>query len=154
MQLKLQELKSATGKTYLTIYFDQQNKWVYNDWTGYVTPGNVLQGSLAVLAAIEKHGVTCGLNDNRNLVGRWDQSVDWIEREWVPRAVAAGLRYYAHVVDGSSFAAASSADMLNRVRDRFHMRIFQDFDAAQDWLKTCACSAASLPVTGSTGISS
>ncbi|WP_018479748.1 hypothetical protein [Pontibacter roseus] len=135
--MKVQELKTATGKLFLTIYFDEQENWVYNDWSGYVSPENVEQGSLAVLAALEKYKVPYGLNDNRHLVGRWDQSVDWIEQQWIPRATAAGLRYYAHVVDGESFAAASSADMLNRVQGRFRMRIFQDMQEARDWLRSC-----------------
>lgn len=132
--MKVQELKSATGKTFLTIHFDEQNHWVYNDWCGYVSPENVEQGSLAVLETLEKYQAISGLNDNRHLVGRWDQSVDWIEQEWMPRAVAAGLRYFAHVVDKDAFAAASSADMLNRSKGKFHMRIFQDIQSAKEWL--------------------
>jgi hypothetical protein len=135
--MKVQELTSSTGKVYLTISFDETNKWIYNDWIGYVTPDNVMQGCLAVLDAIKKHKVSCGLNDNRHLVGRWDQSVGWIEEEWTPQAVAAGLRYFAHVVDIESFAAASSVQMLERVQGKFHMRIFHDLDSARDWLKAC-----------------
>ena len=135
--MKLQELKSATGKTFLTIRFDESNNWIYNNWTGYVTAENVVQGSLAVLEMIEKHQASFGLNDNLFLVGRWDHSVDWIEQEWIPRAVAAGLRYYAHVVNEDSFAAASSAEMLTRVQGRFHMQIFRDLESARQWLKEC-----------------
>ncbi|MBD1396874.1 hypothetical protein H9Q13_06835 [Pontibacter sp. JH31] len=135
--MKLRELKSATGKIFLTTHVDERNNWVYNNWLGYVTPENVVQGSLAVLEMIEKYQVSYGLNDNRLLVGRWDHSVDWIEQVWTPRAAAAGLRYYAHVVNEDSFAAASSADMLSRVQGRFHMHIFQDIESAQQWLLEC-----------------
>ncbi|WP_299702598.1 hypothetical protein [uncultured Pontibacter sp.] len=132
--MKVQELKSSTGKTFLTIHYDEKNQWIHNDWSGYVSPEYVMQGSLAVLDAIEKYRVACGLNDNRHLVGRWDESVDWIEQEWIPKATAAGLRHYAHVVDADTFAAASSEDMLTRVQDRFQMRIFRDIDEAKEWL--------------------
>lgn len=132
--MKVRELTSSTGKTYLTIHFDEQRHWVYNDWIGYVSPDNVKQGSLAVLEAIKQYKASCGLNDNRHLVGRWDDSVEWIEQEWVPMASDAGLRFYAHVANADAFAAASSADMLSRVRGRFEMRIFQDIDEARNWL--------------------
>lgn len=135
--MKVQELTSSTGKTYLTIYYDGQNKWVYNDWSGYVSPENVKQGSLAVLEAIKQYKASCGLNDNRNLVGRWDDSLEWIGQVWIPAAAKAGLRYYAHVANEDAFAAASSADMLNRVQGRFEMRIFEDIDTARDWLTAC-----------------
>ncbi|MCP2043603.1 STAS/SEC14 domain-containing protein [Pontibacter sp. HSC-36F09] len=135
--MKVQELTSSTGKTYLTIYYDEHNKWVYNDWIGYVSPENVKQGSLAVLQAIKQHKASCGLNDNRNLVGRWDESVEWIEQVWIPAAAEAGLRYYAHIANEDAFAAASSADMLDRVQGRFEMRIFKDIDEARSWLTAC-----------------
>ncbi|MBF8964140.1 STAS/SEC14 domain-containing protein [Pontibacter sp. FD36] len=135
--MKLQELKSSTGKTYLTIHYDEQNKWVYNDWIGYVTPENVKQGSLAVLEAIKQHSAACGLNDNRHLVGRWDDSVEWIEDVWIPAAAEAGLQYYAHVANEDAFAAASSSNMLSRVQGRFEMRIFGGIKEARDWLTAC-----------------
>lgn len=137
LHMKVRELTTSTGKTYLTIYFDEHHHWVYNDWIGYVSPENVKQGSLAVLEAIKQYKASCGLNDNRHLVGRWDESVEWIEQVWIPMAAEAGLKYYAHVANAEAFAAASSADMLNRVRGRFEMRIFQDIDEARDWLTAC-----------------
>lgn len=135
--MKVQELTSSTGKTYLTIHYDEQHHWVYNDWNGYVSPDNVKQGSRAVLNAIVQYSAALGLNDNRHLVGRWDDAVEWIEQEWIPNAAAAGLRYYAHVVNADAFAAASSGEMLSRVQGRFQMRIFSDYSEARDWLIAC-----------------
>lgn len=141
--MKIQELKSATGKIFLIIYFDEQNQWIYNDWVGYVAPENVMQGSMAVLEAIKTHRTAYGLNDNRHLVGRWDDAVDWIGKEWIPKATAAGLRYYAHVVDADSFAAASSENMLTRSEGHFHMRIFSDQGEAKAWLRASRGNRAS-----------
>lgn len=134
---KVAELTSATGKIFLTVEYDAANNWIYNNWTGYVSPENVMQGSLAVLEAFRKYKSLCGLNDNRELVGRWDESVDWIEKEWMPKAIAAGLRYFAHVANQESFGAASAADMLSRVHGLFQMRIFNDLESAKSWLKEC-----------------
>ncbi|WP_299824337.1 STAS/SEC14 domain-containing protein [uncultured Pontibacter sp.] len=131
------ELITSTGKPYLTIYYNEQHNWVYNNWIGYVTPDNVKQGSLAVLDALETYHTPLGLNDNRELVGPWDQVVGWIETEWIPRAEKAGLQFYALVVDAEAFAAASAAKMLNKVHNKFDMRIFNDITAAEDWLQKC-----------------
>jgi hypothetical protein len=80
--IKYKELSTSTGKVYLSIYYDEQNNWIYNNWVGYVSPENVKLGSLAVLDALKKYKTPCGLNDNTELVGRWDQSVDWIAQEF------------------------------------------------------------------------
>ncbi|TPE43548.1 hypothetical protein [Pontibacter mangrovi] len=134
---KIAELTSSTGKVYLTITYDEANHWICNEWEGYVSPENVKQGSLAVLEAFRKYKTAYGLNDNTKLVGRWDDSVNWIEKEWMPQAIAAGLRYYAHVANQESFAAASAADMETRTHGLFEMRIFDDVESAKDWLKAC-----------------
>ncbi len=139
---RLAELKSPTGKTYLTIDYDQHNNWIYNNWIGYATLENVKQGAMAVLDAFRKYPeVCCGLNDNRQLVGPWDQSVEWIEKEWMPLVAAAGLRYYAHIVDKESFAAASSKNMASRTTGHFTMRIFDNLKDAEKWLRQCQQAA-------------
>jgi len=134
---RIAELKAATGKTYLTIDYDTQHHWIYNNWLGYVTAENVKKGALQVLQALETYRTPCGLNDNRQLTGPWDHSVDWIEEEWIPGAARAGLRYYALVVDQEAFAAASAQDMLSRVKGLFTMRIFDDINQARHWLQEC-----------------
>ncbi|WP_266202680.1 hypothetical protein [Pontibacter kalidii] len=134
---KVAELTSTTGKVFLTVAYDAANNWIYNNWVGYVSPENVKQGSLAVLEAFQTYNSPYGLNDNRELVGRWDEAVDWIEKEWMPKAIAAGLRYYAHIANQESFAAASAADMLSRTHGRFEMRIFEDPGSAKVWLQEC-----------------
>lgn len=131
------ELRSSTNKTFLTIYFDEQENWVYNNWTGYVSPDNVKQGALAVLEAFKNFKTQFGLNDNQELVGTWDQAVDWIEEEWIPGASEAGLRFYAHIVNQEAFAAASAADMLSRIKGEFTMKIFSNSLDAKQWLYSC-----------------
>jgi hypothetical protein len=135
--IKIAELTSATGKTFLTIAYDAANNWIYNNWIGYVSPENVKLGSIAVLEAFQTHQTPYGLNDNQELVGRWDEAVDWIEQVWMPQAAAAGLRCYAHVTNQESFAAASAAEMESRTNGLFQMRIFGDMDSAKSWLKEC-----------------
>lgn len=135
---KYRELSTSTGKVYLSIYYDEQNNWIYNNWVGYVTPENVKQGSLAVLEAFKTYKTPFGLNDNTELVGRWDQSVDWIAQEWMPKAVEAGLRCYALVVDKEAFAAASALEMQNRAEGQFTMRLFEHITEAKEWLHSCA----------------
>ncbi|MCC9138183.1 hypothetical protein ACFSKU_00365 [Pontibacter silvestris] len=133
----IKELSSSTGKPYLIIEYNQKNNWIYNNWDGYVTKESVVTGSLAVLKAFESYHTPYGLNDNSNLVGRWDHAITWIEEVWMPRAAAAGLRYYAHVVDKESFAAASSEEMIKRTKRFFQMCSFDNITDAQAWLKEC-----------------
>lgn len=141
---KVQELWSPTNKLYLTIYHDSQSNFIFNNWTGYVTSENVKNGAFAVLDALKKYNSCNILNNNKELLGRWDHTVEWIETEWTPRAIEIGLRNFAHVVDSETFAAASAADMLKRVNGRYTMMIFNTVEEAKQWLQTCANNLAKV----------
>lgn len=129
---------SPTNKLYLTIYHEEQGNIIYNNWTGYVTSDNVKNGAFAVLEALTHYKSAHILNSNKELVGRWDHTVEWIETEWIPKAIAMGLCYFAHVVDDDTFAAASAADLLVRVQGRYTMKIFNQVEDARAWLQSCS----------------
>ncbi len=141
---KIEELWSPTNKLYLTIYHDAQSNFIFNNWTGYVTSENVKNGAYAVLEALKRYNSSSILNSNKELLGRWDHTVEWIETDWTPRAIEAGLCNFAHVVDDDTFAAASAADMLKRVNGRYTMRIFNTFEDARQWLQSCAKSVTKV----------
>jgi hypothetical protein len=135
---KIEELWSSTNKLYLTIYHDVQSNYIFNNWTGYVTSDNVKNGAFAVVEALKKFKSSSILNNNRELLGRWDHTVEWIEKEWTPYAIEAGLCNFAHVVDNDTFAAASAADMLKRVNGLYTMMVFNTVEDAKQWLHNCA----------------
>lgn len=131
------ELRTSTNKTYLVIYYDEQEKWIYNNWIGYVSAENKKEGSLAVVEALKHYNTPFGLNSNQELVGRWDHTLNWIADEWIPMASVAGLQYYAHVVKQEALAASCATDMAQQAEGKFNMRLFDNWHDATDWLKSC-----------------
>lgn len=138
---RLEELKSPTGKVYLTLDYDSANNWIFNDWFGYVTVDNVMQGGLAFLEQMQKYGCRAGLNSNLNLVGPWDKSLPWIEEVWIPQAVRYGLRHYALVVREESFSQESAEGMQALVNGRFDINVLCSIEAAEQWLRKCLAPA-------------
>lgn len=94
-----------------------------------------MQGSLGVLQILQHTHCPYMLNDNRGVLGSWKQANEWIEKEWMPQALNAGLRYHAHVVAPGVFGQASAEDMHLRVGNSFQMRLFEDIDEAETWLR-------------------
>lgn len=134
--MKLRELKSPTGKTYLKIDFDPQNLWILADWQGYPTPNNVATGAIAYLDSMREHGCHSVLNDNRNLVGPWDQSLDWLEKHWIPYAIGSGLKYFAHIGELHAFSTNSATGLKALIKDAFQMELFNDIEKAKAWLRS------------------
>jgi hypothetical protein len=131
------ELTNSFGKNFIAIEYDQHHKWVYNNWIGYQMYENVLAGANACLESFIQHKCACLLNDNRQVVGPWDHATDWIATDWTPRALRAGLRFFAHVVDKQTLAGMSAEQMYRKVGHIFEMKVFDDMEEAKIWLKSC-----------------
>lgn len=131
-----EELRTSTGKTFLKIKHDSTENWIYTDWIGYPTPENVKKGALAYLKILKEYNLTSILNDNRNLVGRWDNSLDWVKQVWLPEAVKAGLKKLAHVTLADSLATGAASVMQEFVEQSIDMQVFTDLEEAKDWLRT------------------
>ncbi|RYD69474.1 MAG: hypothetical protein EOP53_27100 [Sphingobacteriales bacterium] len=127
-------IKNAFGQTYLIIEFDEKKNLIHNFWYGLLTVENVKHGATEVLDIMKQTNCTNLLNDNREIIGSWDQANDWIEKEWMPKALGLGLRQFAHVVSNGVFGELSAKEMQTRVGDKFEMRLFNDIDTAKSWL--------------------
>ena len=129
------ELYSFTDKIYISIEFHQQEKYIYNNWQGYVSVKNVINGAEACLTMLIDKKCHKILNDNRELVGPWIDANEWIENNWTPRAVNAGLTHFAHIVSPGALAEASALNMEERISGKFSMKLFSDIEQAKNWLR-------------------
>lgn len=136
------EFQNSFGKTFLFTEFDQQNNWIYNDWQGLLSLDGVIRGATGILQILQHTRCPYILNDNRGVLGSWKQANEWIETEWMPQALAAGLRCHAHVVAPGVFGQASAEDMHLRVGSSFHMHLFENIEEAQAWLRLMQQTAA------------
>jgi hypothetical protein len=129
------ELINSFDKVYLTIEFDEANRWIYNDWLGVLPTEQVIQGCQAIIAVLQENSCPRMLNDNRAVVGSWSSANEWIAQHWIPRAVTLGLKRFAHIVSPGIFGQASAAELVTRVGKQFEMRLFQDIELAKAWLR-------------------
>ena len=129
----IQELKSPTGRVYLTIDTDTANRWILVDWIGYLTADSIRAGAQAYTDALAKSGFSCVLNDTRSVRGPWDHSMDWVINTWAPNAAAAGLKYFAMVSTPESLADGSAANFYAQLT-AFHAEVFDNLSTAREWL--------------------
>ena len=142
-------LRNSFGHPYLTISHEPENNWIRNEWTGVLSVDSVMQGAQAVLDEMRRTGCQYLLNDNRAVVGSWNQANDWIATTWMPQALALGLRRFAHLVAPGTFVQASAEEMRKRAADRFAMELFADADEGAAWLRAAQVAAppAEAPIT-------
>ena len=121
-------------RTYISLYYDPAKKLYYNDWVGFVNKDQVIQGCLKGLQLVEQKNYPYMLNDNSNLTGPWAQANEWIATEWMPRAIGADLKYFAHILSPNIFAQLS-AQQMEMNANGFHMKSFENIEAGKRWLE-------------------
>lgn len=105
-------------------------------WRGYHTSQAFRALNEQVLAALLAHGADCILCDIRHflLIGAEDQR--WLSGDWLPRAIAAGLRRCAIVTPLYFFNRIAVGAVVERL-DATQVRVeyFEDVEPARAWLR-------------------
>ena len=117
--------------------FDEANGWLRATWRGFVDMSEALRGADSYLHHLE--GMHCPylLNDNVALHGPWFDSLEWLERVWLPRALSLGLRYVAHVVQADSLSDIITINFRSPQVAGLELQIFQQVHEAEAWLRSC-----------------
>lgn len=120
-----------------TLSFDEQNQWLRATWRGFVDQAEAVRGADNYLAHAGNFHCAYLLNDNSRLQGPWFDSMDWLERVWLPQALRLGLRYVAHVVQADTHTDAVAVRFPTPVMGRIELQIFQGQPEAEAWLRAC-----------------
>jgi hypothetical protein len=117
--------------------FDEANGWLRATWRGFVDMSEALRGADNYLRHLE--GMRCPylLNDNVALHGPWFDSIEWLERVWLPQARSLGLRYVAHVVQADSLSDIITINFRGPQVAGLELQIFQQVPEAEAWLRNC-----------------
>lgn len=84
---------------------------------------------------MERHGATKWLSDDRDNRVVAPEDGEWGEREWGPRVIKAGFKYWRIVVPGSAVGSLQMRRLAEEYRQYgVTVQIFSDLQAALDWL--------------------
>lgn len=132
------ELKSETNEPYIICEYFQDKQYLYSNWIGsYLPVEKIKQGTLLVLEMIKEHSATKLINDNRELEGVWDEANEFIEKVWMPQAIEAGLKRFAHILSPNLYAQLSAEfmeDNAKKIENIFALKMFGDFESAEKWV--------------------
>ena len=117
--------------------------WLRATWRGFVDMEEALRGASDYLRTLEQLHNPCLLNDNVELMGPWFDSIEWLERIWMPQANAMGLRYVAHVVQADSLSDILTVNFKQGATGAIELQIFQQVAEAEEWLRSCQRKFAS-----------
>lgn len=108
--------------------------YIETKWAGHITADDVVTAAQVYLSLLEKTAVPKLLNNKTDASGDWSEANDWLEFEWLPKAVGAGLCSLAHVYSNNMFSRLSARDLYLRLAPHISMHIFSDRESAEAWL--------------------
>ena len=121
--------------------------WLRATWRGFIDMEEALRGGENYLRTLQGLRNPCLLNDNVELMGPWFDSIEWLERIWMPQATAMGLRYVAHVVQADSLSDILTVHFNRGTAGTLELQIFQQITEAEVWLRNCQRQLAVSPTS-------
>jgi hypothetical protein len=121
---------------------------VSTEWQGRADKADFINVLEASLVAIKKHHASRGLVDSLLQKALPQSDQDWVNRDWFPRALAAGLRRLALVIPQNALAMMSIEEVLSRVRGTMlDVEYFSTVAEARKWLTRPLVTRASTAVS-------
>lgn len=125
------------NERWITIRWDEALKASWAEAKAYAEGEELRAGYNAMLELCRQKRNSRYLADARNLAPISQADQRWLNEEWFPQIVAAGVRFMAIVMPKSAIARLSATQILSKMNDvTFVTNHFDDIEAARAWLRT------------------
>lgn len=132
----LTAIADSYGAPLAEYYFFPDNDLLYICWHGQLTAAEVIRGVVEAMRLLEEHPFQRVLNDKRDTGGDWSEALPWLEYEWLPQAVASGLRAIAYIQSPNLEAQIVSQEFVAALRGQIQVLLFTTEKDARQWLQT------------------
>ena len=103
-------------------------------WHGNLTAPEVIRGVTAGTNLMAQHPFVRILNDKRETSGDWSEALPWLEYEWLPLAVAGGIRAIAYLLSPDLESQIVSQEFMDSIGRQVHTALFLHEEPARLWL--------------------
>jgi hypothetical protein len=105
------------------------------EWQGWANPTEFAAANDAIITALKQHLSTRALGDCRDMKVIQQSDQEWINQNWFPRVIAAGLTRMAIVISKSGLVQMIVEDLISRVPGtKLDVGYFDTLREAGAWL--------------------
>jgi len=125
-----------TTEEIYNIYFDTDLNAVIMEWNGYATTNQFREGTELMLNVLIQNKCTKVLADIRNMaiIGMEDQQ--WMEHNFLPRAIKFGFEKIAIITPTSYFNKIAVENISYKVdKEKLTIHFFDSLEQGTEWLK-------------------
>ena len=132
--IPLLSLSDSYGAPLAEYFLLPDSAELYVRWHGQLTAAEVIRGVQAASQWRSQYSFERILNDKRDTGGDWSEALPWLQYEWLPLAVAAGIRAIAYILSPDLEAQIVSQEFVEAVGSRLNVALFTTEAEAQSWL--------------------
>ncbi|MGV3539165.1 MAG: hypothetical protein ACO1OQ_05100 [Rufibacter sp.] len=129
------EITSAHAQIYLK-YVPEEDLCLVK-WCGHISSEECIKTAQLFLEIQKKEHCSKIFNDKREVTGDWEDANDFLEYEWLPKAVAGGLRCFAMVMPKDLHDLNAHLELEKRMSEQCQVKLFREAETAKEWLKNC-----------------
>jgi hypothetical protein len=142
---QLFSLQDEHGAALAEYFYYPADELLMVRWHGHLTGDAVIRGVARATTWRNQLNYSLILNDKSDTGGDWSDALPWLQYEWLPLAVKAGVRAMAYVFSPDTENRFASQDFVTAMRPHMAIELFEDLDAALAWLLSQKATAAPGP---------
>jgi len=119
---------------YVEIINHPEHAYAELNWKGFHNLNTVKDSGQKILDFMKDTGCNAILNNNLEVLGSWEDAMDWVAKEWFPMMHAAGLQYFAWIYSPSTFSKLSTSYTIALMEMNICLKEFDDKEEALVWL--------------------
>ena len=134
---------AANGAPILRYELELQGRALHVEWQSGSPLDDVKLGFMEVVRLLRETGCPVLLSDSDYFVGDWSDLIPWVRYEFLPLALASGLRYLVDVLPIDPASSFSVYSWREQTHGLLHHEVFNTLGAARQWI------SLHLPAPGS-----
>jgi hypothetical protein len=128
------ELRNEGGYVYMFFELNIAKQQLYYKWRGFLLMDELSTGYSKIAEIVREHKITSLIADHSNIVGPWNEIVDWLVTEWTPQMNMAGLRKMAIITSTDLFSnICLELFMMDNNHAKYKVKIFDTLQEAKKW---------------------
>lgn len=118
----------------VSVYFDEENDWLFNDWRGKLSLADVQTGCLTIAQCFLDRTYPRILNSNVDVTSMSPSAPGWLARDYLPHLGLAGIEYLAWVSAPGVLLQHLTDESVRQLRTPLVVT-FDDLASAFAWLQ-------------------
>jgi hypothetical protein len=123
-------------ESYISIYYNKVEKWLYVQWHGERTNETVMNGAEQMIRLAQETKAHKLINDSTDFTNQWPNLIEWVADNVAPRLEEAGVQFLAWIYNDQNPTKIAADEILKREQSEIIVMVFDNLQTAETWMRS------------------